>query len=224
MRIAPGEKICGVDALSLRKAFRFVSNLDDFSTELLAEKLGLSKKRGPSLLNDLAAEGFVTPHLDFHKRACWRLTKRGRALALASAAKPLTRATADRLVEEFLARAMAINTNGELAYVVTDAVLFGSYLTDARRLNDVDIGFRLARRNPAANAVEENNHRVSVARKRGRQFRSWFDELNWPRTEVLLLMKARSRGLSLHDMDNDAIFTEKLTTSTRIRDSKCVEL
>jgi hypothetical protein len=40
----------------------------------------------------------------------------------------IKRSTADRLVDEIQARILEINSNDELAYKVTHAVLFGSYV------------------------------------------------------------------------------------------------
>jgi hypothetical protein len=222
MHIISGQQICGVDALSLRHAFRRLRGVDSFSVELLAEKLNCSCAHAEAVTRALAAEGYIAPEMPRGANPSWRLTVKARTLALASAASPLTRPTADRLVQGFLARAMAVNASAELIFVVSDAVIFGSYLTEAQRINDVDIGFRLARRVAESDPSMDAERRVSAARTRGRIFRSWFDELCWPRTEVLLSLKSRSRGISLHDMDDDAIFTDRLRARTIIRNCQCV--
>jgi hypothetical protein len=222
MRIVSGQQICGVDALSLRHAFRQLRSFDSFSAELIAEKLDCSSAHARAVTRALATDGYITLEMPSGTNPSWRLTSKARTLALASAANPLTRPTADRLVQGFLARAMAVNANAELSFVVSDAVLFGSYLTTAQRINDIDIGFRLAGRMAGSDPREDVERRVSAARTGGRTFRSWFDELCWPRTEVLLSLKSRSRGISLHDMDDDAIFTDSLRVRTIMKNCQCV--
>jgi hypothetical protein len=179
------------------------------------DRLQISKRRTNRLMAQLAGEGYIEPHpeqADGLDR--WHLTVKGRALSYASAAPPIRRRTADRIVRELLDRIDAINANDELVYVVTEAVVFGSYLTDTQQLSDVDIGFRLARRRPEARPREETKRRVAIARQRGREFRSWSEQFSWAYTEILLLLKSRSRGLSLHDMEDDGIFEGELPCRT----------
>ena len=42
--------------------------------------------------------------------------------------------------------------------------------------------------------------RVAAARAKGRSFGSYFNELDWPEHEVMLHLKARTRGLSIHPL------------------------
>jgi hypothetical protein len=222
MRIVSGQMICGVDVLSLRHVFRRLRGFNSFSVELFAKKLDCSIAHAQTVTRALATEGYITPEMPGGFDPSWRLTGKARALALASAANPLTRPTADRLVQGFLTRAMTVNANAELSFVVSDAVIFGSYLTEVQRVNDVDIGFRLAKRMADSDPREDVKRRVTAARTRGRVFHSSFDEMYWPRTEVLLSLKSRSRGISLHDMDDDAIFTDSLRVRTIIKSCQCI--
>src|SRR5947208_5083131 len=76
----------------------------------------------------------------------YELTDQGTRLAQASAAAPLRRATAERKLREFMARVEQVNQSEEFAYRVNRVVLFGSYLTDAERVNDIDVAVELAPR------------------------------------------------------------------------------
>jgi len=51
----------------------------------------------------------------------------------------VTRKTADRALHEFLDRVRTLNANKDALYQVPEVVIFGSYLTDAERLGDVDL-------------------------------------------------------------------------------------
>lgn len=73
----------------------------------------------------------------------YELTDEGTRFAQASAAAPLRRATAERKLREFIARVEQVNQSDEYAYRVTRVVLFGSCLTDAERVNDIDLAVEL---------------------------------------------------------------------------------
>ena len=44
--------------------------------------------------------------------------------------------------------------------------------------------------------------RVAAAEAKGKQLSSWFDRAEWYRREVWLQLKAKTRGLSLHEMSD----------------------
>ena len=84
-----------------------------------------------------------------------------------------------------------------------------------------DAGVELEAKWDASNTSQEEflaitGKRVEAARTRGRSFSSFIEELDWPRREVLLHLKARTRGLSLHEiydflgMAKDANFAYKV--------------
>jgi predicted nucleotidyltransferase len=88
-----------------------------------------------------------------------------------------------------------VNANPEFLYEVTDVVVFGSYLKDRDDLGDVDIAVRLKAR------ITDNEQRVSRerehARRSGRSFTRFIDELTWAQDEVMLALKARKRTVSI---------------------------
>jgi predicted nucleotidyltransferase len=65
---------------------------------------------------------------------------KGSALAMATAAPPLRRETAERLITQLVERARAVNKDDRWAYRVGRLVVFGSYVRGAERPNDVDVG------------------------------------------------------------------------------------
>lgn len=76
--------------------------------------------------------------------------------------------------------------------------LFGSMLTDAKRVSDVDLMVELQ---PTESDQEvhqaQSQQRIREALRDGRCFGNYMQELSWPQTEVWHFLKSRSRALSL---------------------------
>ncbi len=72
-------------------------------------------------------------------------TQTGQTLSSATAAKRVTRATAEKALQQFLRRVEQINTDPYFLAKVTRMVLFGSMLKpETDRLSDVDLAVELA--------------------------------------------------------------------------------
>jgi hypothetical protein len=145
------------------------------------------------LISELAQRGMLE-----RDSAHWRITIKGNALAIATAAKQITRATT-RLVQEFCARVIELNRNERFLFRVREARVFGSYLTDVPRLSDVDLALDLVAKHPSDETRFERYmdhcHKAEIA---GHHFNSYFARLAWPEVEVWQFLKSRARGLSLH--------------------------
>lgn len=133
-------------------------------------------------------------------------TLKGRQFGIANASPSLSREKAIQLLNELIDRAKAINENEELVYFVENLKVFGSYLTDKEVLGDLDIGFKLSRRYHNNEFTQKSEKRIRLARENGRVFSNWTDKLCWSETEVLLMLKNKQRGLSLHNEDSDEVF------------------
>ena len=79
---------------------------------------------GKALVRALAAAGLVRSV----GRGWWEITAGGQRLSSATAARPVTRATAEKAVREFLARVERVNRDGQVLGRVNRVVLFGSML------------------------------------------------------------------------------------------------
>jgi predicted nucleotidyltransferase len=108
------------------------------SLRWVKEVLSCSELIASRVLVDLERDGFITT-INGH----FEPSLKGSALAQATAARPLIRATAEHLVSEVVKRAKLINADDDWAYRVSKLVLFGSLLRGAERPNDVDIACRL---------------------------------------------------------------------------------
>src|SRR5690349_8345192 len=106
MRLTPDLDIAGYPALRIRGLFRRVFRDDRWTYHDVMEHPGLRKREAVHLTADLEQEGYLervkepSPHRSLHD-----VTRKGAALMMASAAKPIRRATADRLLAGVVERA-----------------------------------------------------------------------------------------------------------------------
>jgi predicted nucleotidyltransferase/predicted transcriptional regulator len=214
MRIQATDVLAGQPALALRKLMQQGRKLgpttDGNSLETIAEILEVDLATAKTIFQELCKEGFIEPARrrsgsGAEETYQWYTTIKGNALANASARKPVTRKTADRVVEQFLERVQQVN-EGDYAYRVKRAILFGSYLGDAATLGDVDVSIELEdRAHDPTERQRLRDARIALAEEAGRHFRDFMEELFWPEQEVLLLLKHRSPTLSLHDEERERV-------------------
>jgi len=200
MYVDPKGNIVGIPAIKVRDFLRKVQD-SYWTTESAALNLQLSHRRAQALISELLHRRYIEPQR-INRFKYYKRTLAGSAFSLASAAPPLTRKTADHKLAKFIDRVHAVNASDYFLYKVQRVVVFGSYLTDKKRINDIDIGMELAPRE-----INKDKHwhmvqaRISEACKRGRRFSNIVDEISWPYSEVLLFLKSRSRAISLHTTD-----------------------
>ncbi len=200
MRIAPKEKIAGHSALAIRALL--ASSRDPLDVGFAARRLGCRRSEAATTLAVLVSLGYLETVGD----DCYRNTVRGNAFAGARANAPLRRTTAERLVNDVIARACEIERDHRFVYVVKRLAVFGSYLEPARdRLGDVDLLLEVEPRDadPERRRLAFEEHmRGAVAR--GKRFGSFLDELAWPETEVKQYLRGRSKHVLFHS-PSDAV-------------------
>jgi predicted nucleotidyltransferase len=114
--------------------------------------------------------------------------------------KPITRARAEAIIAAFLQRVKSVNERPELLERVCEVRVFGSYLETRDDLGDVDIAVRTERKeNLGKDWVRKSLRRADES---GRTFSSFVDHISYGHTEVMRLLKAGNRYLSLHTMDD----------------------
>ncbi len=201
MRITTNQSISGYPALKVRqfvRKYRFTS----FPTVAAENTLMLSADAAVNFLSKLADLGLIEKSHEREGKQLFQLTNNGHAFANASAAKPIYRKTAERVLAHFLERVHEVNGNPVYLFRVKNVVLFGSMLSDAERLGDVDIAISLEPKVSDTNAYRAwATARRDEAEAAGRHFHTLFESGIWPRQEVLLQLKARSRSLSLHELE-----------------------
>jgi predicted nucleotidyltransferase len=192
MRIALDQEISGFSAVRVRRLMRKAVGRS-ITARYVREILDCSSSDASRMLRYLLEDGFV----EFVGSHLERSTK-GSALALATAARPLRRETAARLVAELIERARALNADDKWAYRIRTVVVFGSYIRGAERPNDVDIACELRPRWTGAEQLVQEQVRREIRRQPFRNLTEW---AAWPRLEVFRFLKACARGLSIHELE-----------------------
>jgi hypothetical protein len=195
MRVDPREIIAGIPALQVRRLLRMLHN--SWRTTSVQAILGIGRDRARLLVGELSRRGLIQKHR-VGKGWYWGKTLSGGAFASATAAPAMSRAKAEVLLGKFLDRVGEVNSNPEYLYGVERVDVFGSYLTESELLNDLDVAIAIRQKLDDADA-----HRVAcdaqsrAAEASGRRF-DWLTFDAWPEEKVLLYLKSRSRGLSVH--------------------------
>ncbi|MFT4111323.1 hypothetical protein [Silvibacterium sp.] len=203
MQISKDQTIAGHPALTVRA---FLRRYRFFDLDLAAaiEELHIDESEARNFLLAMESLGLIETSKE-HSPAyepTYSITIKGNALANASAAKPIRRATAHLALDLFMTRLARLNASREYVYRVESAVLFGSMLADADRLGDVNIAIELEPKVTDKAKLEEwCNARRKLAVRRGTHFNNTMDWISWPRMEVFRVLRARSRALSLHEWD-----------------------
>jgi len=152
-----------------------------------------------ALARTLRTEGLI----EAAGRGIWTITQAGQRFSSATAAKPETRATAERALSQFLDDVTLVNQTPYFLARVTKVVLFGSPLTpEVERLSDVDVAVELARKEPnLERALEQNQQRAEELANIGLRFRNFLEvEGNWY-WEAFRFLKGRSHVIALADFN-----------------------
>jgi len=192
MNIDSRQQIAGVPILEIRRFLRHHEKA--FRREWLIQFLHLDIETAEVLLDGLVQQGFVV------RKSCSRegeyeMTDLGRQLCRSSAAKRVSRKTADEALKGIMARVEEVNANPKYLYSVRSLVVFGSYLSGEDRLGDLDVAVELSSR------VTDGQAEASLAysKESGRRFNTFVDQLYWAQREILLMLKARQRTISIQD-------------------------
>jgi hypothetical protein len=165
---------------------------------------------------------------------CYETTIQGNALGMAKASRPVKRESAETVLTALMQRVKTVNDRQELAYRVESLVVFGSYLSDVKRMNDLDIAIELKPR-CSEDAAWERLRQASMDRAQaaGRRFRNVVEHVGWPQFEVLAILKDRSRTISfcewqsLFEMESfryAVVFGDKERIAGLLRGGQAVDL
>jgi hypothetical protein len=203
MQIQRDQIVAGRPALQVRSFLRR-NRFKIFNLFAAENALGVGRRAATVFVVELMELGLVerAREFDFAWECAFVVANRGQAFANATAAKPIHRKTANRILERFMERIRAVNSSTEFAFRVENALLFGSMLTCVDRLGDVDVAVDLLPKTAEGPELEAFcDTRRRIAREHGRSFRSKFELEAWPKFEVLLQLKAKSGSLSLHELE-----------------------
>ncbi len=145
-------------------------------------------------------------------RGRWEITQAGQTLSSATAAKAVSRSTAEKALREFLERVERVNEDDRFLGRVNRVVLFGSMLRkDVDRLSDVDIAVEVVPKIADRERHEAaNRRRVEAVARMGHLFRGVLDvQLHWY-YDVLQALKHQSRVIALADYRAEKSFVLKV--------------
>lgn len=109
----------------------------------------------------------------------------------------LARAKAEQIIPRVIEQARKINANDELLNTVHQVWIFGSYLTDARTLGDIDLAVELRRKLPGDEYIDASIERAKLL---GALSLDWAEQTYFAEHEILRLIKKVSRYINVHEM------------------------
>jgi predicted nucleotidyltransferase len=152
---------------------------------------------GRALLEVLQADGLIQAA----GHGTWEVTQAGRTLSSASAARKVTRATAERALAQFLDRVALVNRDPYFLASANRVVLFGSLLLrEVERLSDVDLAVELVEKETDWDRAQElNQQRADDLAAKGHRFRGILEVAACWQIETFRFLKGGSRVISLAD-------------------------
>jgi predicted nucleotidyltransferase len=212
MRIDPKGTVAGYPALQVRRTLRQLRTRLRWGLDELESAASLEAGKGRVLIKVLAAEGLI----EAAGPGAWQVTQAGCTLAAATAADSVTRATAERALEQFLDRVERVNKDPYFLGKVTRVVLFGSMLKpEVQRLSDVDVAVELAAKDTDFDRARVKNYeRVQTLETQGHRFRSFLEREGCWYWETFRFLKGHSRVISLADYKTERAFV--LATPHRV--------
>lgn len=206
MRIQSNDVIAGQPALKIRKLLKLIDTYPlGAGITTIAEILDSDLSTSKQVIQELHAGGYIELLIDKDGEK-WQTTIKGNALAHATARKPITRKTAERLLTEFLNRVQEVNQSDDYAYHVKQVILFGSFLSNSETLGDIDLAIFLEPRYTDPDKqkqLTEKRTRYALTQGKGR-----IDAIFWPHVEVFQILKGRSPSISIHDGKAEQILFE----------------
>src|SRR5882757_2244659 len=140
MQIDPKGTVAGWPALVVRRTLRELRTCLSWGLGELESAASVVAGEGRALIKALLAERLI----EAHGGGTWKITQAGQTLSSATAAKRVTRATAEKALEQFLGRVEQVNNDPYFLGKVTKVVLFGRMLKpEVERLSDVDLAVEL---------------------------------------------------------------------------------
>lgn len=122
----------------------------------------------------MVVQGTETPldEWDLSESPVWSTTIKGNALAIASAARPVLRKTAECVLAEFLDRVTEVRESDTHPYRVKRVILFGSmHDQDRSHVNDIDLVVELVHKMKDRETAFRMDQDYAASRQReGRSF------------------------------------------------------
>lgn len=190
----------GFPVLFVRKVVRRLNHRLSWDTETVQKIAGIGMHQAVDLITALRKAGLAKANLG-KGPLTWMTTPLAQSFGAASAAKPITRRTAERALGDLLDRVAIVNRRSYFLARVSKVVVFGSYLRDeVDRLGDVDVAVELQPKEPNPERLRKaTQRRIAEWASLGRRIGGFLEREAWWRIEAFRFLKGRSRAISLHD-------------------------
>jgi predicted nucleotidyltransferase len=197
MRIEPKESIAGQSALLVRQTLRRLRDHLQWRVQDLESTASLKAGEARTFLKTLLAGGLV----ESTGSGTWTITQAGQSSSSATAAKRVTRATAEKALQEFSRRVEWVNHEPYFLGKVTRVVLFGSMLKpEVERVSDVDLAVEIVEKKADSDLSRSKNYdRVEELAAAGHRFRNVVEMAGCWHLEVFRFLKGRSHVIALAD-------------------------
>jgi predicted nucleotidyltransferase len=197
MRIDPKSLIGGCPALVVRKALRNLRTADEWGLLALEAAANLSPGAGRTLAKALLKNGLI----ELREPGMWTVTQAGRTMAAATAARRVSRSTAEKALAQFLDRVIRVNNDPYFLARVTRLVLYGSMLRpEVEWLSDVDLAVQVEAKEKDFDRLRAQTlDRVDDLAASGHRFRDFLEREGWWYFETRRFLKGGSRVISLAD-------------------------
>jgi hypothetical protein len=149
-----------------------------------------------SFIKDLVVAGFLALDGEKDDEATYRVTELGMRLAAAKLTKRFDRKTADAMIAALIDRAQVINNDPHIPLCVGRIRAFGSYITDAADLGDIDLTVDLIVRDGADLGDE-----LAYGKTYGPRANTFIARMFRCQALVLQRLRARQTRLSFHMKD-----------------------
>jgi predicted nucleotidyltransferase len=213
-----GVQMAGLPAKTVRDMLRRLNIYSLMDTLFVAARCKVSTHKAKEVIKTLADGGYVEfdhrgrellnsyrPGVEkprYREVDYYKLTDKGIELRNASAATKMPRIKADQIIVALLKRVEEANAM-DFAYRIPTVIVYGSYVRGEPFLSDVDIAVGLEGKwDSDEERDRREKERIKFAFASGRIFSNFIDELSWPKYEVQRYLKARTRGLSVHALDD----------------------
>jgi predicted nucleotidyltransferase len=210
VRIDPKAVVGGYPALTIRKLVRKLNDLLGWNAETVQVILRNERSEAEAIVRALVEAGLAVA-APIGGLYGWTTTQLARSFGSATAAKPITRQTADHALSLLLERVNQVNRDECFLAKVTKVVVLGSYLrADVNRLSDLDIAVELQPKEANWDRLRElTRKRVEQLQAAGRRF-NWLDVEYWWHLEAFRFLKSKSRAISLIDYTVEREFVDRV--------------
>ena len=196
MRIDPDDRIAGYPILAIRTLLR----KRVFKPDAVEKVLEVDGKEAGRVIEALRKEGYVCALFgDNPPPDTVQTTPKGSQLASAHTWPPISREEAERLMNEFMTRIGRARDKDRFLYEAQRVIVFGSYVSDADELNDIDLIVKVRVKGKFRDNYDATlRDRLYAAQAIGLRLKRDVDWRPYPRRGLLGYLRGVSRYLSFH--------------------------